>query len=123
MLKLYGGGTFCLKIQDLLSAQPDLLRLYRQPLTYVRRHCLHEGWSRLPCRSTPLIEPSETILQLTKARRLHEDDTHAVIEIRTDSLQGLRELGPPDLVCLVKQPNKSKQVCQRNGWDSIVELR
>ena len=33
-----------------------------------------------------------------------------MIEIRTDSLQGLRELGPPDLVSLVKQPSKSKQV-------------
>jgi len=30
-----------------------------------------------------------------------------VIEIRTDSLQSLRELGPPDLVHLVKQPVKS----------------
>lgn len=35
-----------------------------------------------------------------------------MIEIRTDSLQSLRELGPPDLVDLVKQPVKSttKQV-------------
>nr|OQO27195.1 hypothetical protein B0A51_05079 [Rachicladosporium sp. CCFEE 5018] len=38
---------------------------------------------------------------------LFEDDSHSVVEIRTDSLQGLRELGPPDLVHLVKQPNKS----------------
>jgi len=35
-----------------------------------------------------------------------------VVEIRSDSLQTLRELGPPDLVHLVKQPVKSttKQV-------------
>jgi hypothetical protein len=45
-------------------------------------------------------------------RRLYEDDSHSVVEIRTDSLQSLRELGPPDLVHLVKQPVKStsKQV-------------
>lgn len=40
-------------------------------------------------------------------RRLFEDDAHSVVEIRTDSLQSLRELGPPDLVHLVKQPVKS----------------
>jgi len=45
-------------------------------------------------------------------RRLYEDDAQSVIEVRTDSLQSLRELGPPDLVHLVKQPVKSstKQV-------------
>ena len=44
--------------------------------------------------------------------RLYEDDAHSVVEIRTDGLQTLRELGPPDLVHLVKQPSKSstKQV-------------
>ena len=50
--------------------------------------------------------------ELTVDARLFEDDAHSVIEIRTDSLQTLRELGPPDLVHLVKQPIKSslKQV-------------
>jgi hypothetical protein len=45
--------------------------------------------------------------------RLFEDDAHSVVDIRTDSLQSLRELGPPDLVHLIKQPVKSssKQVC------------
>lgn len=53
--------------------------------------------------------------QLTFEYRLYEDDSHAVIEIRTDSLQGLRELGPPDLVSLIKQPSKSKQVLREEG--------
>ena len=41
------------------------------------------------------------------SRRLYEDDAHSVVDVRTDSLQSLRELGPPDLVHLVKQPVKS----------------
>ncbi|KAK5118085.1 hypothetical protein LTR62_004131 [Meristemomyces frigidus] len=40
----------------------------------------------------------------TAVPELYEDDAHSVVEVRTDSLQGLRELGPPDLVHLVKQP-------------------
>jgi hypothetical protein len=47
--------------------------------------------------------------------RLFEDDAHSVVEIRTDSLSTLRELGPPDLVHLIKQPVKSanKQVIEQ----------
>lgn len=47
--------------------------------------------------------------------RLYEDEAHSVVDVRTDSLQSLRELGPPDLVHLVKQPSKStsKQVKSR----------
>ncbi|KAH8695496.1 putative clathrin-coated vesicle protein [Talaromyces proteolyticus] len=33
-----------------------------------------------------------------------EEDLYAAIDARTESLQSLRELGPPDLVYLVKQP-------------------
>lgn len=45
------------------------------------------------------------------ASRLYEDDAHSVIDVRTDSLQTLRELGPPDLVHFVRQATKSsKQV-------------
>ncbi|OJJ39413.1 hypothetical protein ASPWEDRAFT_169260 [Aspergillus wentii DTO 134E9] len=33
-----------------------------------------------------------------------EDDIYAAVDTRSDSLQSLRELGPPDLVYLVKQP-------------------
>jgi len=50
--------------------------------------------------------------QLTITIRIFEDDSTSVVEIRTENLQSLRELGPPDLVHLVKQPVKStsKQV-------------
>jgi hypothetical protein len=39
---------------------------------------------------------------------------HEAIDARTESLASLRELGPPDLVHLVKQPirNAGKQVSQ-----------
>jgi len=44
--------------------------------------------------------------------RLFEDEVSSVIDVRTETLQTLRELGPPDLVHLIKQPVKSnsKQV-------------
>lgn len=44
--------------------------------------------------------------------RLYEEDLQITIESRTESLQALRELGPPDLVHLMKVPIKgaSKQV-------------
>ncbi|KAF2144857.1 uncharacterized protein K452DRAFT_265270 [Aplosporella prunicola CBS 121167] len=35
---------------------------------------------------------------------IYEDELHSVVDARTESLQALRELGPPDLVHLVKQP-------------------
>lgn len=38
---------------------------------------------------------------------MFEDDTQPAVDIRTDLLQTLRELGPPDLVHLVKQSGKS----------------
>ncbi|KAF2016296.1 chaps-domain-containing protein [Aaosphaeria arxii CBS 175.79] len=43
---------------------------------------------------------------------IYEDELHTAIEARAESLQTLRELGPPDLVHLIKQPIKSatKQV-------------
>lgn len=53
-----------------------------------------------------------SVNQLTITIRIFEDDSTSVVEIRTENLQSLRELGPPDLVHLVKQPVKStsKQV-------------
>ncbi|PYI21221.1 clathrin-coated vesicle protein [Aspergillus violaceofuscus CBS 115571] len=36
-----------------------------------------------------------------------EEDIYAAVDARTESLQNLRELGPPDLVYLVKQPKTS----------------
>ncbi|KAI9831554.1 MAG: hypothetical protein M1819_004784 [Sarea resinae] len=38
---------------------------------------------------------------------IFEDESHSVVEARTESLPTLRELGPPDLVHLVKQSTKS----------------
>ncbi|KAK1140102.1 bud site selection protein [Aspergillus melleus] len=40
-----------------------------------------------------------------------EDELYAAVDARTESLQNLRELGPPDLVYLVKQPktNSTRQ--------------
>jgi len=43
---------------------------------------------------------------------IYEEELQSAIDARGDSLQALRELGPPDLVHLIKQPIKSanKQV-------------
>jgi hypothetical protein len=38
---------------------------------------------------------------------IYEDELQSAIEARSESLQTLRELGPPDLVHLIKQPIKS----------------
>ncbi|KAK8431953.1 Chs5p-Arf1p-binding proteins-domain-containing protein [Phyllosticta citricarpa] len=38
---------------------------------------------------------------------IYEDDIQSVVDLRTESLQTLRELGPPDLVHLVKQQKGS----------------
>jgi len=51
----------------------------------------------------------------TAVPELFEDDSHSVVEIRTDSLQSLRELGPPDLVYLVKQPVKTSSTSKQLG--------
>lgn len=44
--------------------------------------------------------------------RIFEEELQTAVDARTESLQTLRELGPPDLVHLIKQPIKgaSKQV-------------
>jgi hypothetical protein len=49
---------------------------------------------------------------LTTQHRIYEDELHSAIEARSETLQALRELGPPDLVHLIKQPikNATKQV-------------
>ncbi|KAF4552231.1 BCH1-like protein [Elsinoe fawcettii] len=43
----------------------------------------------------------------TAVPEIFEDENHPVIDVRTETLQTLRELGPPDLVHLIKQPIKS----------------
>lgn len=55
--------------------------------------------------------------------RIHEEeDIYVAVDARTESLQSLRELGPPDLVYLVKQPkaNSTRQVCQ---YTSSIPVR
>ena len=50
---------------------------------------------------------------MMKMNRIHEEeDIFVAVDARTESLQNLRELGPPDLVYLVKQPkaNSTRQV-------------
>ena len=53
-------------------------------------------------------------------RIYEEEDIFVAVDARTESLQSLRELGPPDLVYLVKQPkaNSTRQV--REYVPSIV---
>lgn len=61
------------------------------------------------------IAPVRVDRRLTSgvSRIFEEDDVYAAVDARTESLQSLRELGPPDLVYLVKQPktNANRQVC------------
>ncbi|EME88865.1 uncharacterized protein MYCFIDRAFT_35369 [Pseudocercospora fijiensis CIRAD86] len=47
--------------------------------------------------------------------RLFEDEAHNVVEIRTEALQTLRELGPPDLVHLTKASPKSSSASKQIG--------
>ncbi|KAF5848730.1 hypothetical protein GGP41_009869 [Bipolaris sorokiniana] len=48
---------------------------------------------------------------------IYEDELHSAIEARSESLQTLRELGPPDLVHLIKQPIKSATKQVRSTFD------
>ncbi|GIZ45918.1 hypothetical protein CKM354_000906400 [Cercospora kikuchii] len=51
----------------------------------------------------------------TAVPELFEDESHSVVDVRTESLQALRELGPPDLVHLTKAPANSKSVSKQVG--------
>lgn len=60
-------------------------------------------------------------LTALKLPRIHEEEELFVaVDARTESLQSLRELGPPDLVYLVKQPkaNSTRQV-----WLSTISIQ
>lgn len=62
-------------------------------------------------------------LTLCLSTRIHEEeDIYVAVDARSDSLQSLRELGPPDLVYLVKQPkaNSTRQVFSRNAPCFVV---
>lgn len=57
------------------------------------------------------------------SRIYEEEDIYAAVDARTESLQSLRELGPPDLIYLVKQPkaNANRQVrIDTPGLDSTL---
>lgn len=60
------------------------------------------------------------VLKLTHCPRLYEEEHQSAVDVRTDTLQTLRELGPPDLVHLVKQPNNSKSVNKQVWQDSSL---
>lgn len=65
------------------------------------------------CQELPLRQLQELWLTLRALFRIHEEeDIYVAVDARTESLQSLRELGPPDLVYLVKQPkaNSTRQV-------------
>lgn len=74
-------------------------------------------WLRLLCLSmlqeTPVIPPRS--VSNTNPTRIYEEEeiVFAAIDARTEALQTLRELGPPDLVYLVKQAKATptRQVC------------
>lgn len=60
-------------------------------------------------------------LTALKLPRIHEEEgLFVAVDARTESLQSLRELGPPDLVYLVKQPkaNSTRQV-----WLSTISIQ
>ena len=54
--------------------------------------------------------------------RIVEEEIESAIDSRNDALATLRELGPPDLVHLVKQSVKSggRQVRMHDSEDQIV---
>lgn len=59
----------------------------------------------------PLWFANWPLTQLS-CRIYEEEEIYSAVDARTESLQNLRELGPPDLVYLVKQPktNSTRQV-------------
>ena len=100
-------------------------RTARQP-TLFANPILPSPWLRQRCPSpcSPAIAisiaitcPRRVQLTIPLLRRLTEEVLHEAIDARTESLVALRELGPPDLVHLVKVPLRSgaKQVGVRRA--------
>lgn len=105
------------------TAAPEPIGKVRLPIHQRQESRIDRAsWSRAALKHaldrSAGVRRSISMRPLTKlidlSSRLFEDDSHSVVEIRTDSLSTLRELGPPDLVHLVKQPVKStnKQVIE-----------
>lgn len=70
-----------------------------------------------PTRGLQLRYLEGLSLTVCFSTRIHEEeDIYVAVDARSDSLQSLRELGPPDLVYLVKQPkaNSTRQVIPYN---------
>lgn len=64
-------------------------------------------------------------LSLLFISRLFEDHYRSAIDSRTESLQSLRELGPPDLIHIIKQPVRSttKHVSPRPHTQFVESLK
>lgn len=115
---------YCLLLPDRQTvAAPEPIGKVRLPIHQRQESRIDRAsWSRAALKHaldrSAGVRCSISMRPLTKlidrSSRLFEDDSHSVVEIRTDSLSTLRELGPPDLVHLVKQPVKStnKQVIE-----------
>src|SRR6266487_4468447 len=67
------------------------------------------------------IHPDQCLILLSVDRIIEDDDIYASIDARTESLQTLRELGPPDLVHLVKQ-SKTGANHQVLHWEQTYPL-
>lgn len=71
------------------------------------------SFSFLPSSSDASSVPGESLLHgkqtdlVARFRIIEDDDLFSAIDARTEALQGIRELGPPDIVYLVKQSNKA----------------
>lgn len=48
--------------------------------------------------------------------RIVEEDIESAIEARNEALQTIRELGPPDLVHLIKQSKSGGRQVKRGGY-------
>lgn len=85
--------------------------------SYSKEFWASSRWLRqlsLSMRSPQLIAATLSSFCWHLLRRLTEEILHESIDARTEVLAALRELGPPDLVQLIKQAprNPGKQVCQ-----------
>ena len=82
---------------------PWLLQLFlSKPLPW--RYWCKSKQSDLTFLRAPTLTP---LADFRRPRIIEDEDLFAAVDARTEALQGLRELGPPDLVHLVKQSVKA----------------
>lgn len=77
------------------------------------------SWSNSssPASVPPLLScalAATEVLTCLLLPRIFEDEIQSVVDARTETLQSLRELGPPDLVHLVKQPKGTTNKVRRD---------